>query len=507
MIFLLASCRKWIFLFILTGFLSGCFSGKLDRRNPAFSSCAKENKKQSTPCVFLQQLGTVWYGVYYNDRKVGWGKVTKKLGSGFLSKSNSMQILLNSQIRMQVNGATLEIESRVEENFSSTPPYEVNTYHYRNRVNDYLEEKEIRKTDQGYQIKIAKDGSESEKNVKHMHYTLQDTQKLEEWLIGNPKKGDRTTFNFFNPKKMKVKSANAVLTDVKTNIENGRSVKRYHISKFPEEDLSGMTIYSENLQLQQDMYDYEFQIRMEPAETVRNIPDDEDIYVRLMARIDSTIGKSDEVKTLQLSLDPLSGSLIENSPGQKIEKGPNNNYILTLDPEQIGAEKVTQADRIQFKMLSREMREVEDTLREIVPKTVNVKKTRKERVESLLEFVDDYIEDATDVFSPNLKYILKNKKGDCSEHATLFKALARVHGIPCRRVTGLVYLGDWAKCFGLHAWNEVEINGFWQPVDPIEQEIMASPLYIRFPLSETKRSKLEANIPKMKIEIITVTLQ
>jgi hypothetical protein len=55
-------------------------------------------------------------------------------------------------------------------------------------------------------------------------------------------------------------------------------------------------------------------------------------------------------------------------------------------------------------------------------------------------------------------------KGDCSEHAVVFAAMARSLGIPVRICFGMVYLD-----FGLfvyHAWNEVYI-GRWVPIDPV----------------------------------------
>ena len=62
--------------------------------------------------------------------------------------------------------------------------------------------------------------------------------------------------------------------------------------------------------------------------------------------------------------------------------------------------------------------------------------------------------------------IIKQRRGDCSEHALLFTALARASGIPAREVLGLTYLNDGLQAFGWHAWCEVAVNGQWVPVDP-----------------------------------------
>jgi hypothetical protein len=89
------------------------------------------------------------------------------------------------------------------------------------------------------------------------------------------------------------------------------------------------------------------------------------------------------------------------------------------------------------------------------------------RVEILLNFVSQTLEDA-DVPKAGLTplEILESGKGDCTEHALLFIALARAAGIPAREVHGLMYRGDREGRFSPHMWCEVALDGFWHPVDP-----------------------------------------
>jgi transglutaminase-like putative cysteine protease len=64
--------------------------------------------------------------------------------------------------------------------------------------------------------------------------------------------------------------------------------------------------------------------------------------------------------------------------------------------------------------------------------------------------------------------VLRAGKGDCTEHALLFVALARALGIPARQVHGLVYAGttDGVDALYWHAWAEVLSGGEWIAVDP-----------------------------------------
>lgn len=60
--------------------------------------------------------------------------------------------------------------------------------------------------------------------------------------------------------------------------------------------------------------------------------------------------------------------------------------------------------------------------------------------------------------------VAESRSGDCTEHAVLLAALARINGIPSRVAIGLVYV-DAAAAFGYHMWTEVLLNGEWVPLD------------------------------------------
>jgi len=76
--------------------------------------------------------------------------------------------------------------------------------------------------------------------------------------------------------------------------------------------------------------------------------------------------------------------------------------------------------------------------------------------------------------------VLHTGKGDCTEHALLFVALARAAGIPARGVHGLVYANYGGGGAGLywHAWAEVKVGEEWIPVDPTFDQDVADATHI-----------------------------
>jgi len=82
------------------------------------------------------------------------------------------------------------------------------------------------------------------------------------------------------------------------------------------------------------------------------------------------------------------------------------------------------------------------------------------------KFVHDFIKyDISYVGKlPEIKEILQNPVGVCSEYAKLYDALARLAGIPSLIVDGAA-CGEYTECRG-HSWNMIFYNGNWIEVDP-----------------------------------------
>jgi hypothetical protein len=70
---------------------------------------------------------------------------------------------------------------------------------------------------------------------------------------------------------------------------------------------------------------------------------------------------------------------------------------------------------------------------------------------------------------------LRQKSGDCSEHATLLTALGRAAGVPTKFCTGLVHSKG---ALYYHAWNEVYV-GEWVAVDPAWGELTVDATHLK----------------------------
>jgi transglutaminase-like putative cysteine protease len=90
------------------------------------------------------------------------------------------------------------------------------------------------------------------------------------------------------------------------------------------------------------------------------------------------------------------------------------------------------------------------------------KPTRAALVEFVARFIDETVPRGWDPAS----VIAERRQGDCTEHAVLTVALARLHGIPARVAVGIALISDGTEHFAAgHAWAELRQGHQWVVAD------------------------------------------
>ncbi len=123
-----------------------------------------------------------------------------------------------------------------------------------------------------------------------------------------------------------------------------------------------------------------------------------------------------------------------------------------------------------------------------------------ERVRKITQWIFDHIEKRPVLSVPSALETLKNRMGDCNEHAVLLAAMARSAGIPAQIEAGLVYLRG---RFYYHAWNALYLDK-WVTVDALMNQIPADVTHIRFVRGEPRQQiDLMSVIGTVRLKIIS----
>ena len=121
------------------------------------------------------------------------------------------------------------------------------------------------------------------------------------------------------------------------------------------------------------------------------------------------------------------------------------------------------------------------------------------RADKLIKWVNQNIEKRPVLSVPNALETLRNRVGDCNEHAVLLAALAQASGIPAQVEAGLVYQKG---RFYYHAWNVLYL-GTWITADSVTGQFPADVTHIRFVRGTESQIDLMGLIGRVKLEILS----
>jgi len=128
-------------------------------------------------------------------------------------------------------------------------------------------------------------------------------------------------------------------------------------------------------------------------------------------------------------------------------------------------------------------------------------KDAPERVVRIADWVFRSVEKRPVVSIPSAVEVLRQRVGDCNEHAVLFTALARAAGIPTIIQAGIIYMEG---KFYYHAWAQVYL-GTWVAVDPLLNQVPADATHIRLAEGDLdKQLDIVRTIGRLKVEILEV---
>lgn len=143
-------------------------------------------------------------------------------------------------------------------------------------------------------------------------------------------------------------------------------------------------------------------------------------------------------------------------------------------------------------------------IRELTGSIVSETDPPLEKTRKLVSWIQENIERRPVVSMPDALATLKNRSGDCNEHAVLLAAMARAAGIPTDIEAGLVYLRG---RFYYHAWNRLFL-GRWITVDALFNQIPADVTHVRFSTGNLEgQLDLMDVIGKIRLEVTDTEAQ
>jgi len=262
-------------------------------------------------------------------------------------------------------------------------------------------------------------------------------------------------------------------------------------------------------------------LRMSEEKALETSGENFDIAFSTVIKPNITFENPLQVQMVKFKLSGIPLERIHDFPfdgiSQKIlESGEN--YVLIQTNSQVFREEDAVSLPVEKEELQRFLKPTpfcqsdDPEIRKTAEGIVGEEKNSWRAAKKIAEWIKEEMTPNYDVGFADAKEILKNRKGDCSEHTVLTVALLRAAGIPARAAVGIMY---GRGIFAYHMWPEVYagqwvgLDSKWLAVDKKSGELYTDATHIKFGQSLLDESifremaqAVSDVIGKLKLEII-----
>lgn len=442
-------------------------------------------------------LGTDWYGVYLQNKKIGYAKIdTARAGDTVVGS-------LFMTMKLAALGQKAEMKITRSFTFEAKPPYRLIKATMDQFDGSLTTKINARRVDKGFEYVLWAAGKERTKQVAEPAFNLADSIAAEVWMRSNPKVGDKVRVRDLDVEDWTLDPIEHKIKETRTGLVGGVELKYYEVETKNTKDKISLLSRLDSTGKTLSMNVAIFELRKENEKEAKDIEFSQDLFVLGLAKIDRKIGYTTRLTELVMELNGKYGDALTNGPRQTVvvENGARRIKL----GKKYGNERKVGAKEIEENLEETNAYAISDPkVKALAKKAVGDAKTPEENVKRIVAFVHDFVEPSAVASLPNIHDLLEKKKGDCKSYALLTTTLCRAAGVPSRQVAGLLYIGDDAKAFGGHAWNEVVLNGVWVPVDASLNQVDLDAGHISFGEDRAATGAILQSLGKLSFKVIEV---
>ena len=428
----------------------------------------------------------IWYGVYIDDGagdeiKIGYFHLWHEIADHY-STYNKPVIIENAKFHMEILASEAEgtVDVLLKQIYQADPPYNL-LYDLESETGggSTITTTSTRENDT-MKVVYFDEVNEEIKILENFDYRLNHyLSEISFYLPNQNYIGNSFKSSDFSGGKFS--DFTFTLSEIKEEIVKGVPYE-YFVYDILQDDgvfpLSGQMIVDPNnyLPILISQKEIQMEMRLEDKEIATDLSNKQDLFIANNIPLDRDYWEiiqnypNTNVKNIFLEIQGNYNNQFPTAIQQEVIQVDGLNYLIlagVLHGTDYGMIESATTSDIEENLKKKDFDPIDDpNIISMATKGINGAITTLDKVNNLLEFVSDYIEDDLGISNTTTVYdIIESKSGDCSEHSKLFNVLARSVGIPSREVSGYAYDYQTKKFIG-HAWNEVVMDDMWIPVDP-----------------------------------------
>lgn len=460
------------------------------RAQPAFTRIEPTGKEIDA------SLRTDWYGIYHDGKKIGYYRTTRELTREGVRESAHMHMKLaafEQKTDMVVSQSCV---------FESKAPYALRKVEFSEQMGPVVTRITMTQ-DKKCDVVMALGENVRKKTIEPIDLTLGDMMAAELWIKRGPKIGSQIVTRDIEVKELRIDPIKNKVLEMKTSVVGGVDVKFYDVESISNQgQITSIVNIDDQGRLLMGKIGGIFEMRMETEAEAKNTEYSKDLFVLGLAKVDRKLGNQDKIDELVMEVDGPAAAFIDG-PRQSLVKKAGKNILQV--GKKYGAPMKATKEEIADSLKETHAYDISHPkVKALAARAVGDAKTDEEKVKNISAFVSRYIHGKMTGAMPSIHDLIERKEGDCKSYALLFCTLARASGVPAREVSGLLYVGDSAKAFGGHAWNEVVLDGVWVPVDASRNETEVNATHLSFGAEKTAARGMLETMGKVKFRVVEV---
>lgn len=424
--------------------------------------------------TFTPKDSEEWMGIYFNNRKVGYANTL------YRKEGSDQRIIEKTYMKLKVMDEIREVKTLVNSLFDSSGM--IKNFNFRiESGNINLEVDGVSKKG-GIELKINTGGITKEEFLKipgpvYLPQSIRFFLKDKKFKIG-----DKYSIQLLDPSIMKESRMDFEIIGTEDILVSGKKVKTYK-AKGRFMGIESITYFNENGEVLREEGPLGTVAVRETREEAINSHwgsnDETDFILATAIPANAVIENTEAISYLKLKISGIDMTTLKlNSGRQKLSSD-----ILEIRKEILDDENMKPPYKLPYSadnlreyftpspLIQSDSPEIINTARKIITNTTDPVLGAR----LIAKWVYSKLEKTPTISIPSALEVLKTRKGDCNEHATLYAALARAVGIPTKIAVGLVYKDGY---FFYHAWNEVYIDR-WITIDPTFNQFPADVTHIK----------------------------
>ncbi len=440
---------------------------------PQARAAEERPRRLAVPADLVSRGTDTWYGIYFGSTKVGWALKQlgplRKGGETFLRS----RYLLHMRTRSGKKLKTTHIERR--KIYDLAAPHALRGASSTTRRGDFVKRVVVSRRGGRLSAEIQEAEDRRRLVIEGVHPTFADETTPTAWFRAGRRVGDSLRYRTLDLSKLRVGANELRITGV--NAAPARSYAADLLTAGGDKD---RVRYDARGIMQSTKMMGLLEIRREPREQAQRLDAAVDPSEHGDATINRRLGKAEDIRNMIVRVRGQGAESIRSAPGQAASYDARTQTLtLRIGPDVAPPVRATQAE-MRLALAEDATYPIRHRVVQALAKEMAAKgRTPREKVQALVEFVQEFVIDSHTVDPLTVLDILADQRGDCNEHALLFTTLARAAGFPAREVYGLIYKNDQKRLFGRHVWNEVVIDGVWVPVDTLWGEMTVSGAHVR----------------------------